>query len=95
MAYVVTHRPLTAEAWVRSQANLYEFCGGKSGADIGFSLSTSVSPISIILRVLSIHFHLHVSLTKRTKGRSLGTFENAVIFSEILEHYLEKYFYYF
>ena len=38
------------------------------------------SPVSIIPPMLHTHLHLHVALNRRTKGRSLGTFEKAVFF---------------
>jgi hypothetical protein len=37
-------------------------------------------PVSVIPSVFHIHFHLHVALTRRTNGRSLGTFQKAVLF---------------
>jgi hypothetical protein len=37
------------------------------------------SPVSIIPSMLHIHLHLHVALTRRTNGRSLGTFQKIMI----------------
>ena len=54
-------------------------CGGWSASGTGFSPSTSVSPASIIPPMLHTHLHLHVALTRRTKGRDLGTFQKAVL----------------
>ena len=47
---------------------------------MGFTPSTSVSLVSVIPPVLPTH--LHVSLTSGTNGRSLGTFQQAVVFRE-------------
>jgi len=49
-------------------------------------------PISIIPALLRSHLHLHVAFPSRTNGRSLRTFQKQC-FSEIREHYTEKYFY--
>jgi hypothetical protein len=40
MAQVVSRRPLTAEAWVRTQVNPCVICGGQSGTGTGFSPSS-------------------------------------------------------
>jgi hypothetical protein len=40
----VTGRPLTLEAWVRSQVSRCGIFGGQSGIGTGFSFSTSVFP---------------------------------------------------
>jgi len=42
--------------------------------------NTSVSPVSIIPSMVHIHLHLHVAFTRRTNGRSLGTFQKAMLF---------------
>jgi hypothetical protein len=44
MAQVVSHRPLTAEAWVRARVNPCGICGGQSCTGTGFSPSSSVFP---------------------------------------------------
>jgi hypothetical protein len=47
MAQIVSRRPLTAEARVRALFNPCGICGGRSGTGIGFSPSSSVSPVNI------------------------------------------------
>jgi hypothetical protein len=42
MAQVVSCRPLTAKAWVRSRISPSGICGGQSGHGAGFSPSSSV-----------------------------------------------------
>jgi hypothetical protein len=44
MAQVVSRRPLTAEARVRTRLNIYGICGVQSGTGTGFSPSSSVFP---------------------------------------------------
>ena len=44
LAQVVSCQPLTAEAWVHSQASLCGICGGQSGIGTGFSPNTVVFP---------------------------------------------------
>jgi hypothetical protein len=44
MAQAVSHRPLNAEARVRSLVSPCGICGGQSGTRTGFSPSTSVFP---------------------------------------------------
>jgi hypothetical protein len=65
-----------AIAWVRSQERPPEIYGGQSGILAGFSSSTSISPDSVIPSVL--YAHVHVALTRRTSGRSPGTFQEAM-----------------
>ena len=43
MAQEVSGQPLTAEAWVWSQASPREICGEQSGTGTGFSPSTHSS----------------------------------------------------
>jgi hypothetical protein len=38
------------------------------------------SPVSIIPPILHTHLHLHLAITGRIKGRSLGTFQKAMLF---------------
>jgi hypothetical protein len=53
MAQVVSRRSLTAEARVRTRVNSCEICGGQSGTGTGFSPSSSVFPVNVILPSLS------------------------------------------
>jgi hypothetical protein len=53
MAQVVSRRPLTAEARVRSWVSSCGICGGKNGTGTGFCPSTSVFfPVNFIPPVL-------------------------------------------
>jgi len=38
------------------------------------------SPVTVFPSMLHTHLHLHVALTRRTNGRSLGTFQKAKLF---------------
>jgi hypothetical protein len=49
MAQVVSRRPLTAEARVRTRVNPCGICGGQSGTGTGFSPSFSVFPCQYII----------------------------------------------
>jgi hypothetical protein len=44
-----------------------------------FSQNNSVFPVNIIPQMLHAHHHLHVSLTRKTNGRTLGNFLKEVI----------------
>jgi hypothetical protein len=44
MAQALSHRPLTAEAWIRSWVGPYGIFGGQSGTGTRLSPSTSVFP---------------------------------------------------
>jgi hypothetical protein len=62
MPDALSRRPLSSEAWVRSQASLCEICGGKSGIGTGFLPSTAVftcqystsAPYSIFMCMLLV-----------------------------------------
>jgi hypothetical protein len=62
------------------QVSRREICEGQSIKKTGYSPSTSVSPVIIFPSMLHTHLHLHVALTRRTNGRSLGTFQKAKLF---------------
>jgi hypothetical protein len=77
---------------VRSQVSPCEICCTQSGTGAGFPPSTSSSPVSIIPAMLHTSVHLHMTLTGRTNGRSLGTFEKHCCFGNGGGHWLENYF---
>jgi len=68
-----SRRPLTAEDRVRFQIGPCDI------AILGQVLLPVLlfSPVTIIPPMLYAHLHLHVVLTRRTNGRSLGTFPNS------------------
>ena len=49
-------------------------CGEQSRSEAGFLRTLRLSPVGIIPPTLPTQLHLHVALTRRTNGRSLGTF---------------------
>jgi hypothetical protein len=55
MSQVIRRRPLAAESRVRSQIRSCGICGGHSGAETGFSPSTSVFSVSIFSPLLLTH----------------------------------------
>jgi hypothetical protein len=76
MAQAVNRRPLVVEVDLRSHVSPYENCGGQGNTGTGFSPSTSSFSlsVSIIPSVLRSHVYPHVAFSRRTSGRSLGTF---------------------
>jgi hypothetical protein len=58
MAQAVSHRPLTAQAWIRARVNPYGICGGQSGTGTGISpsgrSSETVSPIDVNKQTLEL-----------------------------------------
>jgi hypothetical protein len=94
----VSPRPLTTEAWVRSQISPSGICGGQIGTRAGFpprapvflSLYHSTSAPDSFSST-----YAHRSRSRKTSVRSLVTSKkknknNAV--SEICQHWIEKYF---
>ena len=53
------------------------------------------SPVNIIPPTIYNHLHLHVALTRRTKWRSLETFQKWNAVSEIGQQWIEKYYSFF
>ena len=91
IAQAVSCFPFTAEVLVRSQASPRDICGGQSGTVTGFSLSTSVSPVTIIPPFFHTHLHLHFDLTRRTNALSLGPSKTYAL-PDIGEDWVENYF---
>jgi hypothetical protein len=65
-------------------------CGGHTGTDV--SPSTSVLIPSVSVRT---HSHLHVSVTRRTKGESLVIFQKSRCRSEFGVNWIENNLHYF
>jgi len=80
VAQVVSHRPLSAESRVQYQASPCEICVGQSGTETGFFPSTSVFLCQYHSSNDHADIHLHVALTRKTNGWSLGTFRNQCCF---------------
>jgi hypothetical protein len=57
MAQVLTHRPLTAETWVRALVSPRGICGGQSDVKTGFSLNSTVPP-SQYHSIVAVHTHI-------------------------------------
>ena len=72
MDQVVSRRPLTAEAWTRSQSNAHEICGGQSGSGTVFLPELRFSPDRFIPSMLQIYRHLQVFLTRSTNRAEPG-----------------------
>jgi hypothetical protein len=63
MARAVSHHPLTAEAWIQSQASASEICGKKGSNRPGFSLSTLAFPsVAFYQCAILIHSLIHLVL---------------------------------
>lgn len=81
MAQSVSRRPYTAETGIRSQVSACQIGGGQSGIGRGLCPSTSVPPSQYRCTIGAYApSHLNVALSGRTNGRSLGTFNKAVLF---------------
>jgi hypothetical protein len=81
MAQAVSRRPLTAKFWVRSQSNPIEICGENKWHCGRVLLQLHLfSPVSTTPPILHTNLRLHVVLIRRTNGRSLESFEKAMLF---------------
>jgi hypothetical protein len=80
MTQAVNRRSVTSMVRVRSQARPFKICGVQSGSETGFSSSTRFSPVNIDPPKFHTYLHLHVDLTSRTNGRSVGTFQKSSSF---------------
>jgi hypothetical protein len=90
VAKAVGRVPFRAEARVRSQVRPCGTCSGQIGAGAGFSPSILVLSCQFHSTMLHTHLYLHVAFIRTTKGRSLGTSQKAMLFSEIGEHWIEE-----
>jgi hypothetical protein len=72
-----------ADARVQSKAIAREICGGQIGPGAGFLRVLWFSPVSTIQPMVHTHLHLHVTLSRRPKGRSHGTIQIAVFFRNL------------
>jgi hypothetical protein len=66
-----------------SQVSPFEIYGEQSGTGTGVLRVTWFLPVSIIPPMFLTHLHLHVVLTRKTKGRSLETFRKAMLFRKL------------
>lgn len=65
---------------VRSQASPYGTCDKQMSLGQVFLLVLWFSPVSTIQPMVHTHLHLHVTLSRRPKGRSHGNFQIPVFF---------------
>ena len=77
----VSRRPAAADAWIRFRISPCEIYGGQSGTGTGYSPIFRVSFVSTISPLLHSYLHLSVSVTRRTNGQSLRTFQEPSSFS--------------
>jgi hypothetical protein len=66
-AHVVSHQPLTMEAKVFTWVSPCWICGGQSGTETGFSLSSSVFPSVSFCRGPPILIY-HLGMNNRSVG---------------------------
>jgi hypothetical protein len=82
VADAVSLWPLTTEARVRSKVSPCDICHGQSGNGTGFPrVLRRFSLVSLMPPMLHIYFHVHVALTGRTSGRSVGALKQSSLFS--------------
>jgi hypothetical protein len=80
LVWVFKRRPLNEEAQVQFQVSPCAICCAQSVTLTGFTPGTSVSPVSVIPPMLHTDLQLNTTLTKRTSGRNLRTFQKAMLF---------------
>jgi len=81
MALSVSRRPLIAYVRVRYQVSPCKIHGGGTRTGFGFYFRVLLfSLVYVVTLVLQTHLHLHTGLTRKTKGRSLETFQTAMLF---------------
>ena len=73
-------RSLTEEARVWFQVSPCKICGVQTGTGTAFPPRLRFCPVCIIPPLLHTLLCIHVALTGRTNGRSLGTLKKAMIF---------------
>ena len=79
---------LTAEAWVRFQANPCEICGGYSDTGTGFSQSTSFFPCQY--HSTNAPYSSTYCSYQKDKRPKHGNLPKSNYLSEIGEHWIEK-----
>jgi len=57
-----------------------EICGGRSGTGMDFLQLLRLRRVIIIPPMPHTYLHLRVGFTRSTSGRSLGTFQEAMLF---------------
>jgi hypothetical protein len=77
---LVTRRSLKKEAWVRSQVSPCRIHGGQNGIGTGFHQVLLFSAVSITAAMLHSNLRLDFAVTRRTKGRGLGTIRKSMRF---------------
>jgi hypothetical protein len=80
MAQAVTRWPLIAETRARSRTSPFGFVVDEVTLAQGFLRVFTFSLVSIITTLPDTDLYLHVYLTRRTNGRSLGTFQKIMFF---------------
>ena len=72
----------TTEVQVRSQVSTVRFVVDNVAMVQVYLRILRFCSVSIIPSMLHTHFHLHVALTGRANGRSLGTFQKEILFGK-------------
>jgi hypothetical protein len=81
-------RSVAAQAWFRSRVSPSGRFGGQSGTGIGFCPARCCSVRIISLELLILHHN--TAFTRRTSGRSLGTFEQSSVLSNVREQWTQE-----